>query len=245
MYEALAVSQRIINYSHKKEYSISNYKLQGLLYYVQSFFLMEIGKPCFDEHIEAWGFGVVIPEVFQQFKMYGIGEIPEIDCYPILVNKAKHKKMIHDIVDYFADYTASDLMRIIINQTPWINCYCPCAKNQITIEELKKYFCNNDTEIKKENKIMVEFKNVIQNINRTLKDQGHSICLKLEPPVADNLSESVKITIDDKFVEDNSSIIPTPNFYQFLEDSLSDCGYKDIFYNNTKTTFFTKIKKEI
>lgn len=253
MYEALAVSQRIINYSHKKEYSISNCKLQGLLYYVQSFFLMEIGKPCFKEQIEAWGFGVIIPEVYQEFKMYGLCELPEIDCYPILFNKATHKKMIHEVVDYFADYAASDLMRLIINQEPWINCYKPYKKNIITIKDLYNYFGNNKLEEKnkkeEENEIMkpkkIDFKSdfikTIENINRILKEKGHSICLVFGSSIGENLSDTVSIKIDDKFVQTISSIILTPEFYAFLEQSLANCGYNNIFYNNTKTTFFVKL----
>ena len=241
MYDVLAVSQFIINYSQKKEHYVSNYKLQCLLYFVQAYFLMELNQKCFEEKIEAWDCGPIIPEVHQVFKEYGLCDILDSSPSPIVFYKGKHQRMIQTVVDKFANYYGSELTKIIFNQTPWNNCYASNEKNEITIEELKEYFCNNNTETKKENKIMVEFKNVIQNINRTLKDQGHSICLKLKPPVADNLSESVKIIIDDKFVEDDSSIIPTPNFYRFLEDSLSDCGYKDIFYNNTKTTFFVKL----
>ena len=101
MYDVLAVSQRIINYSHKKEYSITNHKLQCLLYFVQVYFLIELDEVCFEDKIGAWSSGPVILKAYNTFKQHGLTEIPEIEEYPILFYKAEHKKMIHKIVDTF------------------------------------------------------------------------------------------------------------------------------------------------
>ena len=51
MNNVLDVCRYIINYSNKKDYVISNLKLQKILYFTQAFFLMnkENGEPCFTE----------------------------------------------------------------------------------------------------------------------------------------------------------------------------------------------------
>jgi Uncharacterized phage-associated protein len=54
---------------------ISNLKLQKLLYYVQGFALAMYDKPLFDEDIEAWMYGPVVPCVYQEYKEFGSGAI--------------------------------------------------------------------------------------------------------------------------------------------------------------------------
>lgn len=54
MYDALEVSQYIIDYCREKKYCMSNLKLQKVLYYVQAEFLVVTNKPCFKDKIEAW-----------------------------------------------------------------------------------------------------------------------------------------------------------------------------------------------
>src|SRR5688572_18511108 len=56
--------------------SISNLKLQKLLYYAQGFHLAEHGRALFEERIEAWQHGPVIPTVYPEFKDYGRGGLP-------------------------------------------------------------------------------------------------------------------------------------------------------------------------
>ncbi len=49
MYDVLEVCRHIINYSNAKDYRISNFKLQKLLYFVQAYFLIASRdkQPCF------------------------------------------------------------------------------------------------------------------------------------------------------------------------------------------------------
>ena len=63
-YNVLDISRYIINYSNVKDYGISNLKLQKILYFVQAYFLIETGSPCFKEKIEAWDFGPVVPKAY-------------------------------------------------------------------------------------------------------------------------------------------------------------------------------------
>lgn len=51
MYGVLDVCRYIINYSNRKDYGVSNLKLQKLLYFIQAYFLINSSenKPCFSE----------------------------------------------------------------------------------------------------------------------------------------------------------------------------------------------------
>lgn len=149
------VRDYIIVYSNKKDYGVSNLKLQKLLYFVQAFFLINDCPPCFDEKIEAWDFGPVVPEIYREYKRYGGMDIPTIDYYVKFDKKNiwnteriyyediisdDDKEMIQAVVDKFAYCSATFLVNLTHNQDPWINAYVNGQRNEITKEDIKRYF---------------------------------------------------------------------------------------------------------
>ncbi len=58
------------------EDSISNLKLQKLLYYAQGFSLALTGKPLFNDQIKAWIHGPVVPSVWADYRECGAGPVP-------------------------------------------------------------------------------------------------------------------------------------------------------------------------
>lgn len=153
MYEALLIARFAINYSNKKEYGISNLKLQKILYFIQAYFLITVNKPCFSDSIEAWDFGPVVPVVYHEFKQFGSGNIPKIDSYfmgnifDVKVKKFNDssiddcdKRNIESVIDEFKDFSATDLVKLTHSQDPWKNAYVPFANNVITNESIKEFF---------------------------------------------------------------------------------------------------------
>jgi uncharacterized phage-associated protein len=65
-YKALDIANKILAKasSSDSEELISNMKLQKLLYYQQGFHLAYFGTPLFDEEIETWMYGPVVPAVY-------------------------------------------------------------------------------------------------------------------------------------------------------------------------------------
>lgn len=74
MPKALDVAKYIVNESTLKNYQISNLKLQKILFFLQREFLKQ-GKEAFEDDIEAWQFGPVVPVVYQEFCMFGANPI--------------------------------------------------------------------------------------------------------------------------------------------------------------------------
>lgn len=72
---AFELSKIVIDYCFKLEYPITNLQLQKILYYIQKEFLNIFGKPAFEDAIEAWKFGPVVPSVYYQFCMFGANRI--------------------------------------------------------------------------------------------------------------------------------------------------------------------------
>lgn len=140
MYNVLDIAKYIIFYCRRRGYLITNLKLQKLLYFIQAEFLVSIGAPCFNEEIEAWDFGPVVPEVYHEYKSFGNSNIilSEDDELPFI--RETDRNRIKGMVDEGAQYSASDLVRITHNQAPWKNAYKRYYNNVITKDAIQDYF---------------------------------------------------------------------------------------------------------
>lgn len=156
-YKVLDVCRHVIKYSNDQDYGISNLKLQKILYFIQAYFLIsELGEPCFNEKIEAWDFGPVVPVAYREYKQFGSGDIPTpthiIDYNEENIWDSKLIKYVDDVIsdgdmvsingviDHFSDYSATDLVALTHNQSPWIDACIHHMNNEITIEAIKEYF---------------------------------------------------------------------------------------------------------
>ena len=139
MYDVIDVCKYIINYSNKKSYGVSCLKLQKLLYFIQGYFMIIKDEPCFHERIEAWDFGPVVPLAYQKYKQYASTDIPSVNFQNDSIFK-EDKTLIANMIDIFANHTATDLVTITHKQEPWKNVYSKYQINEITTDSLKEYF---------------------------------------------------------------------------------------------------------
>lgn len=100
--------------------SISNLKVQKLLYYAQGFHLAMFGAPLFPEAIKAWIHGPVVPQVWHEYKEFGSGPIPVM---PVNLNKYSQKtqKFLDEVFSVYGQFTASRLRDMTHNEPPWKN----------------------------------------------------------------------------------------------------------------------------
>jgi uncharacterized phage-associated protein len=98
---------------------ISNLKLQKLLYYAQGLHLAKFGKPLFDEKVEAWMHGPVVPVVYHHFKQHGDKGLPKPDACP------KFGKVTQDFLSTiyrtYGQYSAWKLRNFTHDEPPWKN----------------------------------------------------------------------------------------------------------------------------
>lgn len=155
-YKVLDVCRHVINYSNDRDYGISNLKLQKVLYFIQAYFIIRTDEPCFEEKIEAWDFGPVVPEAYREYKQFGSGDIPTIthivdfdedniwnstvQPYEDDVLSDTDKTLVEAVVNRFSDYSATDLVSITHRQAPWKNVYQRGKNNEITVKAIKEYF---------------------------------------------------------------------------------------------------------
>lgn len=154
LYNALTIANYIVEYCNARRYSMSNLKLQKVLYFVQANFLVSTlnHRPCFTNRIEAWDFGPVVPDVYHHYKMFGVGDIPImsddfLSRYFGGINEyitQSDKEMIDEVIEYTRDYTASDLVQLTHNQAPWKKAYDRYWDREIRNKELLEYFMENE-----------------------------------------------------------------------------------------------------
>jgi len=116
--------------------SISNLKLQKLLYYAQGVNLALNDVPLFAEPIEAWTHGPVVPQVYRHYRQHGGEPIPvervELDAYPIDI-----RELLDEVNDVFGQFSASKLRAMTHNEPPWMN---TPPGGVISPESMKVYF---------------------------------------------------------------------------------------------------------
>lgn len=141
MYRVLDIARYVIERSRDTDKTISNLKLQKILYFIQAEFLVTKNQPCFAEEIQAWDFGPVVPDVYYAYRVFGSANIPCIGKSRVSqIISSEDKKILNGIIDECSKYSASELVEITHNQSPWGKAYKPGQNNEITPESIKKYF---------------------------------------------------------------------------------------------------------
>lgn len=133
----------LIAYSIKQSCLISNLKLQKLLYFAQCYALISENRKLFDEPIEAWAFGPVVPDVYILYKQYGGARIlgPARNTEPI---SKKDRQILIAVFNQFKNWSATDLTQLTLNQRPWQDAYAEGRKNEITISAIKEFFLKEE-----------------------------------------------------------------------------------------------------
>jgi uncharacterized phage-associated protein len=119
-YKAIDIANKILAKasSSNSEELISNMKLQKLLYYQQGFHLAYFGTPLFDEDIEAWMYGPVVPNVYEQFKDNNNKGIEYLEI-PIILSGNKEEALFNEVYRVYGKYSAIGLMEMAHQETPW------------------------------------------------------------------------------------------------------------------------------
>ena len=116
--------------------TISNLKLQKLLYLAQGFNLAIYGKVLFPEPIEAWAHGPVVPKIYHEFKHYKNDAIPIQKLNLSLISK-KTKGLLDEIWEIFGQFSAWKLRDISHEHNTWKSTTQGC---EINVQAMQQYF---------------------------------------------------------------------------------------------------------
>lgn len=141
-YKALDIANKLIARARDDEEfggaGLTNLKLQKLLYYEQGYHLAFYGTPLFDEPIEAWMYGPVVPEVYNEFVSFGSSPITVTDS-PICLDE-QDEILFNNVYDAYRDFSAIGLMNKTHAESPWLDARPHKRGTVISLDSLRRYF---------------------------------------------------------------------------------------------------------
>lgn len=143
------VARYIIWFAHEHGSSITNLKLQKLLYYAQGWHLAIYDKPLFSDRIEAWVYGPVVPDIYSKYQKYSYRNIDEDVDYPSFdsAETSYLKGFLDEFLAEFLSLDAFEMERMTHNEAPWLEArgnlplFAKCNK-AIKLETMAMYFKN-------------------------------------------------------------------------------------------------------
>lgn len=142
-YKVMDIARYIIVRCSELGKPVSNLQLQKILYYIQLNFLRSFGNVAFNEEIEAWRHGPVVPEVYWEFNIYGRQgiELPsgEINYAGIFRNKDE-QELTDSVIMGCLSITPWELVdRSHKEGGPWDQTYDGTYNKKIPVEIMRKY----------------------------------------------------------------------------------------------------------
>lgn len=122
-HSAVAVAKAFLELAKRENKSLTNMQLQKLVYFAHGIHMSAYeGCPLINEHVKAWNFGPVIPELYEALRKYGSDEVSEISSpdYGNLQSDADAMKAIKIVWQAFRGVPASKLSDIShAKGSPW------------------------------------------------------------------------------------------------------------------------------
>ena len=134
--QALVVANTLITLADREfdrddAVRLTHLMVQKLLYFVQGWSLVDLGKPLFPETIEAWKLGPVVPAVYAQLKHHGREPIiPAGNTETTLATD--DLELIVAVWDRYKGYSASGLITLTHAETPWMRSYLETERTGVT-----------------------------------------------------------------------------------------------------------------
>jgi uncharacterized phage-associated protein len=144
-YTADEVADAIIAFGLDHGDSVTNLRLQRLLYYAQGWHLALHGEPAFDDRIEAWLNGPVVPDVYRKYLLFkhNLLDTPttEADLTPDL------REHVRDIWDAYGHLSSYHLERMSTAEPPWRNARGSLSdgeacENPLSLTDMKDFFAS-------------------------------------------------------------------------------------------------------
>ena len=137
------IADYLIWLAHEHGSFISNLKLQKLLYYAQAWHLAVFDRPLFEEKLEAWVHGPVVPSVYRRFRSYRFRNIDEEIEAPGL--PARTVQFLHELAGEYLGIDAYALELMTHREDPWLKARGDLEPHQasratISEEDMRAYF---------------------------------------------------------------------------------------------------------
>lgn len=131
-----------IEISKKNEdFDMTNMKLNKLLYFAKGIHLARTGKLLFEQSVQAWQHGPVIPCIYFKYNECGYNPILSVDDYSYDTFSSEELNTLIDVMREYGKYSAGTLRNMTHKpDTPWTSSYVEGEKIVIPDEALKNFF---------------------------------------------------------------------------------------------------------
>ncbi|MGK7944953.1 MAG: Panacea domain-containing protein [Microcystaceae cyanobacterium] len=139
----MATSHDVATYILNQKSPITAIKLQKLVYYAQAWSLVWDEKPLFQERIEAWANGPVIPELYECHRGQFEVESLSVGDPDNLTNT--QKETIDEVLNFYGDKSSQWLSELTHKEMPWIQARQGLApgergNQEITLDSMAEYY---------------------------------------------------------------------------------------------------------
>jgi len=141
---ALDVAQAVLDQTGP----LDTFKLQKLVYYCQAWHLVWADEPLFDEPIEAWANGPVIPRLYGQHRgEFRVVDIPGGDSSRL---SKRQRRTVHSVIEGYGHLSGRQLARLTHEESPWSNARAGLApgdhgNHEISRASMKSYYLALDS----------------------------------------------------------------------------------------------------
>lgn len=166
VYKIRDISRYVINFAFETNRSVTNLKLQKILYFLYGFYYFVTKDELFDEEFEAWAYGPVVRKSYVDYSMFGAEAIPPHNNYINFLFDEDHDYDSEKNNDYFDSIFSEDskktidiILNTLLNKStmdlvelshakgsPWYKVYREGEKNKINKSLIFDYFGHNKEE---------------------------------------------------------------------------------------------------
>lgn len=141
---ALDIAKYILCIAQNNGDTITNLKLQKLLYYAQAWFLVNNdNKKLFEDSILAWQYGPVVQAVYDEYRSFGRLPIEIKDCDGKFENLTENvKNYLNEFCETFFRYSATELVTMTHQEKPWIEAISKGYGAEIDTDSMYKFYTN-------------------------------------------------------------------------------------------------------
>ena len=140
IYNANDLARFIIHKFDGEGRPVDNLKLQKLLYFAWVDFYKETHRSLFNDRIEAWMYGPVVPSVYFTYRLYVAFPIPSGGGYDI--ESEEDRRIIEESLDKYGSKSVGELIRMTHESgTPWSKAYSTGRRSPISFQSIRD-FCD-------------------------------------------------------------------------------------------------------
>lgn len=139
-YSSFAIANYFIQKGVEENKPLSHLELQKLVYIAHGWYMAYFDAPLVSEKVEAWLYGPVFPELYQQLKKNGNKKIIQSLCDEE-IEDLDTLNILDEVYKRYGYYTGAELVAVTHQpNSPWDESYVPLFNATIRVEKIRQHY---------------------------------------------------------------------------------------------------------